>query len=38
MFEFIYAQFEKKLKIFKKYLNKNEKKNLLKNFNYRQNI
>ena len=35
MFEFIYTLFKKKLKTLRKYLAKNEKKNLLKNFNYK---
>ena len=38
MFELIYAFFEKKLKIFRQYLKKNEKKNSLKNLIYRLNI
>ncbi len=36
MFKLIYILFKKKLEVLRKYLTKNEKKNLLKNSNYRQ--
>ena len=36
MFKLIYALFKKKLEVLCEYLAKNEKKNLLKNLNYKQ--
>ncbi len=38
MFKLIYILFKKKFEVFRKYLTKNEKKKLLKNLNYKQNI